>query len=294
MFLNNVLSLTDTERRFINRFVEDLCKIENIQAIVMGGSHATGRANKNSDIDLGIYYREEAPFSIEDIRTVANKYAKSNKAVVVGFYEWGPWVNGGAWIPTEVGKVDILYRNINHVETCIHNAQIGIWENHFEQQPPYGFTSMTYLAECSVCLPLFDPQPIFPRLKELVATYPQALKKAVISSSLWSAEFTLAQVDGYQSQNDMYNLIGCFTRSLKNITEALFALNEIYPIGDKNAIQILSKETIVPSGLAQKVNAILMVSLGNLDVSVKNMKALFTEVVELTDGLYEAKFEFKK
>jgi len=45
--------------------------------------------------------------------------------VVVGFYEWGPWVNGGAWMHTEVGKVDILYRDINQIENTIDEAQLG-------------------------------------------------------------------------------------------------------------------------------------------------------------------------
>lgn len=37
--------------------------VDGIDAIVLGGSHATGTANKDSDIDIGIYY-DEASFDL--------------------------------------------------------------------------------------------------------------------------------------------------------------------------------------------------------------------------------------
>ena len=37
-------------------------------------------------------------------------------SIVTGMDEWGPWVNGGAWIQTPVGKVDFLYRNLDQVQ----------------------------------------------------------------------------------------------------------------------------------------------------------------------------------
>ncbi|MGE8380810.1 MAG: nucleotidyltransferase domain-containing protein, partial [Sphingobacterium sp.] len=137
MILKDISSLTDAKKQFIIRLTEDLNKIENVQAIALGGSHATGRANTSSDIDIGVYYYEKEPFSIEMIKEIARKYAVNDDPVVVGFYEWGPWVNGGAWIHTEIGKVDILYRNINQIENTVADAQLGKWENHYEQQPPY-------------------------------------------------------------------------------------------------------------------------------------------------------------
>lgn len=293
MILKDISSLTDAKKQLIMRLTEDLNKIENIQAIALGGSHATGRANKNSDIDLGIYYYEKEPFSIGMIKEIALKYAINDDSVVVGFHEWGPWVNGGAWIYTEIGKVDIIYRNINQVEITIADAQSGKWENHYEQQPPYGFTTMIYLAECVSCVPLIDPKQILHRLKQASATYPQALKASVVNSALWSAEFTLAHAHGFALQKDMYNLLGCFTRTLKSIIEALFALNLIYPISDKYAVQLLSNAAIVPVNLEEKVNAILEVEPTLAEKNVVSIKNLFAEVVALTNDLYHPKFNFK-
>ena len=294
MILKDISSLTDAKKQLIVRLTEDLNKIGNIQAIALGGSHATGRANKNSDIDLGVYYYEKEPFSIEMIKEITRKYATTDDSVVVDFYEWGPWVNGGAWIHTEIGKVDILYRNINQVENTIADAQFGKWENHYEQQPPYGFSTMIYLAECVACVPLIDTKQILHRLKQASLTYPQALKTSVINTALWSAEFTLAHAHGFAMQKDIYNLLGCFTRALKSIIEALFALNLIYPISDKYAVQLLSNAAIVPANLEEKVNAVLEVDLTVAEKNVASIKTLFMEVVALTNGLYQPKFNFKK
>ncbi|MCY4780582.1 nucleotidyltransferase domain-containing protein [Sphingobacterium sp. UT-1RO-CII-1] len=294
MNLNNIKSLTDQKKQFITQFVQDLNKIENLTAIALGGSHATGRANENSDIDMGLYYEEESPFDIQEIERIAKKYSTDESPVVVGFYEWGPWVNGGAWLHTAVGKVDLLYRNINQIKRTIADAQLGKWENHFEQQPPYGFTSMIYQAECLACIALSDANHILQELKNSAANYPLALKVNVINTALWSAEFTLAHADGFAKQNDSYNTFGCFTRALKSITEALFAINEIYPISDKLAIELLSKFQIIPNNFKEKVDAILHSDTQNLDKNVDFIKKMFTEVVSLTNGLYRPKFDFKK
>jgi len=66
--------------------------IHGVRAVVLGGSHARGRAQLGSDIDLGILYSEAAPFSIQRVRELADAVNDSAGPVVTNFYEWGPWV----------------------------------------------------------------------------------------------------------------------------------------------------------------------------------------------------------
>lgn len=293
MVPHNILSLTDARKQFITQMVNELAKVDGIQAVVLGGSHATGRANENSDIDLGLYYEANNPFSIDTIREFAKTYSEKAQPTVVDFYQWGPWVNGGAWLHTSLGKVDLLYRNIDHIKETIANAQQGKWENHYAQQPPYGFSSMIYLAECKCCVPLFDPGNVIQELKMSVSVYPKNLKDNVVNDSLWSAEFTIAHAETFAAQNDLYTTMGCFARSLKNIAEALFALNEIYPIGDKQAIPLLAKMPGVPNNFPEKVNAILTADSLSLNKNVVLLRNLFTEVVQLTGGSYQPKFIYR-
>lgn len=179
-----MITLPARKQQLLQDIVNDLKEIPDISAIVLGGSHAAGRATAQSDLDIGIYYHDTAPFDLTHIKEVALKYAVDGEPVVTGYYEWGPWVNGGAWINTASGKVDLLYKNISQISTTIEKAQAGIWENHFEQQPPYGFASVFYLGETQICVPLYDPHNVISQLKEQIQVYPPKLKQAIIQQSL--------------------------------------------------------------------------------------------------------------
>src|SRR5690349_2533544 len=100
------MNLPHAKQETLNNIVNDLKAIDNVSAIVLGGSYATGNATNASDIDIGIYYFNDKPFDIGIIKRVAEKYAIDNAPTVTEFYEWAPWVNGGAWIQTASRKVD--------------------------------------------------------------------------------------------------------------------------------------------------------------------------------------------
>ncbi|MBC9911582.1 nucleotidyltransferase domain-containing protein [Chitinophaga varians] len=284
------MSIPENKQRLLARIADDLQNVEGVAAVVLGGSYAAGMASDLSDLDIGIYYHVDKPFKIDDIKVVVEKYAVS-PATVTDFYEWGPWVNGGAWMITEEGKVDFLYRNIRQVQQTIDKAQQGEWENHFEQQPPYGFSSVIYLAEVSICQPLYDPMGVLAAWKKTVSVYPPLLKATIVRQSLWSADFTCWQATGFAEKQDVYNTVGCLTRAMKNIMAALFALNERYPLGDKRVPEQLQEAASVPADLWEKVNTILCASPDTLPENVAALKALHQEVVLLSDGLYKPLYQ---
>ena len=265
-----------------------------MEAVVLGGSYASGAATEASDLDIGLYYLDAEPFSIEDIRQAAVEIALPEKTpVVTGFYVWGAWVNGGAWIQTEAGKVDFLYRSLDHVGRVLREAQKGRWQHDYDQQPAHGFYSTGYLAETKICLPLYDPDGKIAELKRLVETYPPALKQTIVNDSLWSAEFTLQHACGFASKDDVYSTVGCLVRAAANLTQALFALNETYFLGDKRAMQTLAGFRRLPAGYVEAVTGILACP-GKDQVemmrSVEAMEGLWKRVVALTEGKYRAKF----
>ncbi len=231
------MNLPKLKDELLNQIVNDLKQADNIAAVVLGGSYATGEATEASDLDIGIYYSEKNPFIIDQIKLIAEKHAVRTP-VITDFYGWGQWVNGGAWIETSCGNVDFLYKNIEQIQSTIAKAKNGEWQNDFEQQPPYGFSSIIYLAETTNCIPLHDPENIIMDLKKQVEIYPPKLKQTVIQQSLWSAEFTIWHADIFYSRQDIYNVIGCLTRAVKHIVTALFSINELYFMGDKRAVKI--------------------------------------------------------
>jgi predicted nucleotidyltransferase len=278
----------------LDAIVSALKNVRGIVAIVLGGSHAAGLANEKSDLDIGLYYSEKSPFDIEKVRSIVSSFSVTGMPPVSDFYEWGPWVNGGAWIMTAVGKVDLLYRNIEQVQQTITDAVNGIWHHSFDQQPPFGFRSIIYLAETQVCKPLFDPQHILQSFKSQITPYPVKLRQVIISDSLWLAEFTLMQCVAFASIGDTYNTVGCFTRIVNYLVHALFAINETYPLGDKRALQIIATFSMSPFKIEEKLTRILGHAGTQTDELIENanlLKELWQQVVTLTDGQYEPRFK---
>src|SRR6185436_8557686 len=150
--------LSPDQRDVMSSLAKRLGAIHGVRAVVLGGSHARGRAQPGSDIDLGILYSEAAPFSIQSVRELADAANDTAGPVVTDFYGWGPWVNGGAWLTIGGQRVDFLYRSLEQLERVIAEAEAGRYELHYAQQPPFGFFSGAYLGEIAVCIPVFDPE----------------------------------------------------------------------------------------------------------------------------------------
>jgi hypothetical protein len=263
-------------------------------AIVLGGSYASGTAHTGSDMDIGLYYHEAQPFDLANIRRVAEWAAQGGSATVTGFYEWGAWVNGGAWIHNPLCKVDFLYRNIEQVQQTIAQAKRGVLQHDYDQQPAYGFYSVIYLAETQVCIPLYDPQGAIAALKEQVAVYPPEMKEQIVLDGLWSAEFTLLHGRGFAEKGDIYNTVGCLARAAANLTQVLFALNETYFIRDKQVMEAIARFPVCPAGYVEQVSGILAspgAEAASLRRSAEAMQAVWRSVVALTGGLYQPRFQ---
>jgi predicted nucleotidyltransferase len=290
----DVLNHLPKEKKvLVEQIVSHLQKVDGIQAVVLGGSYASGSQHHDSDIDLGLYSAPATPFRISDIRQIANEFSSSQTPVVTDFYEWGAWVNGGAWIQTAAGKVDFLYRNLDQLNQTIVETCQGIYHHDYDQQPSNGFYSVICLAETSICVPLYDPHGIINDLKQQVATYPPLLKERIIQDGLWSAEFTLSFARSFAKQNDIYNTSACLVRIAANLTQVLFALNETYFLREKQVLETINRFPLVPSDYAKRLTLTLGAA-GNdratLQSSVEQLYTLWKEVIELSPGSYQPKY----
>jgi hypothetical protein len=286
-------TIPPAKQEILRNAVDALMAVEGVLAIVLGGSYARGTQRANSDLDVGIYYTNSSPFSIERIRDIAIELSADKSPVVTDFYGWGPWVNGGAWIETPSGKLDLLYKNVEQIESTIQDATQGITHHDYNQQPTFGFYSVIYLAETHVCIPLWDPQGIIARFKEQVRSYPPKLKEAIVANTLWGAEFTLHFAIQYAQEGDVYNTTGCLTRVAGYLTQALFALNATYFINDKRALNAIKQFELYPPKYVERITQILACPGATSETrtqTVNSLQELWQEVVQLAGSLYEQKF----
>lgn len=292
--MKNLPNLPQEKLSLLEKLVDQLSQTKGVSAVVLGGSYASGTHHDKSDMDIGLYYDPAAPFSIDEIRRIAENVSADGTATVTGFYGWGAWVNGGAWIHTSHGKVDFIYRNLEQVRRTFAEAEQGISHHDYDQQPAYGFYSVIYLAETQICIPLYDPKSIIAELKKSIEKYPPKLKQKTIEDCLWSAEFTFIHARGFAAQGDIYNTVGCLTRAASNITQALFALNERYFMRDKKVLETLATFSNLPSDYIQELNRILSYPGGTaqeLTKSVHDLEQAWRSVVSLPGVDYEPKFK---
>ena len=290
--------LSPQQRELVSSLAKRLGAIPRIKAVVLGGSHARGRAQPGSDIDLYILYSEAAPFPIQSIRELAEVVNDTPGPVVTNFYGWGPWVNGGAWLTIGGQRVDFVYRSLEHLERVIAEAEAGRYKLHYAQQPPFGFFSGAYLGEIAVCIPLFDPEARLDLLKRRVADYPEALRQAVVQDYLWQAEMGLAAfAPKFAGRSGAYGTAACLTRAVNQLLLVLFALNRRYLMDDKTALAEVAEFEQAPREFGprvQKTLGHLGASPEELGAAVESVAQLFRETVELADGIYQPRFTLPK
>ena len=170
--------LSPEQRELVSSLAGRLGSIRGVGAVVLGGSYARGRARPGSDIDLGLLYSEASPFSVHSVRGLAEAVNDAPGPVVTDFYEWGPWVNGGAWLTVGGQRVDLIYRSLEHLGRVIAEAEAGRYQLDYAQQPPFGFFSATYLGEVAACVPLYDPEARLDPLKRRGARDPATHRAA--------------------------------------------------------------------------------------------------------------------
>jgi len=214
--------------------------------------------------------------------------------VVSGFYGWGPWVNGGAWLTIGGQRVDFLYRSIEQIERVIADAEAGRHELDYAQQPPFGFFSATYLGEVDVCIPLFESEDRLAPLKEQVAHYPEALRQAIVQEYLWAAEFGLgAFARTYAARADAYGTAASMTFAVNQLAMVLFALNRTYLINPKTALAEISEFERAPREFGPRVQRTLDhigSSAAELATAVDKIAQLLHDTIELAKGLYQPRF----
>jgi hypothetical protein len=262
-------------------------QIPGVAAVALGGSLARGRAQPNSDIDLGIYYHAAHAPNVQAFREAACTLGDANAGETVTDYGgWGAWVNGGAWLELEGQRVDWIYRDLGRVAEVIERCQRGRPERQVHGGHPHGFHSHIYLGEVFYSQTLSDPAGELARLKERVRVYPARLKEALIKTYLWEAEFALLISEKPISRGESSYVAGCFFECVYSLVQVLFALNERLFVNEKGAVEETGTLGRCPAGFADEVSSV-MGSIGNtpevLERSRRRLHVLLTQVAALTE-----------
>ncbi|MFK4488378.1 nucleotidyltransferase domain-containing protein [Bradyrhizobium sp. USDA 336] len=220
----------------LTRLTSVLADVPGVQAVVLGGSRARGRAHAASDYDIGLYFK--SALGTERLLAAARAIADDPAATTVTpVGEWGPWIVGGAWLSVGGRKVDLLYRDADAVEAVMESCRAGVVTMDYQPGHPHGFCSTIWMGEIAYCQPLHDPSGVIARLKSIALPYPEDLRSALIRRFQWEVLFSIENAELAAARNERTHVAGCLYRSLACIAQVLFAVNERYLINEKGALQ---------------------------------------------------------
>ncbi len=231
-----------------------LAAVDGVVGVTLGGSRARGAHTAASDTDLGLYYR--APLDVAALGSLAREVA-GPAATVTRSGDWGPWVDGGAWLHVDGVAVDWIYRDLDRVTGVWSDVSAGRFGFHAQVGHPLGFPDFAYPGELALGLVLADPSGELTRLHTEFQAYPPPLRDAIVGRSLWEAAFLLDIAAKALQRSDTYYLAGCLFRALGLCTHALHAHAGRWLINEKGAIDAATALTGAPPDFDERAYGVL-------------------------------------
>ncbi|MEI6481298.1 MAG: hypothetical protein WCO19_03270 [Candidatus Saccharibacteria bacterium] len=239
---------------------EVYAKLEHVCSVVIAGSLARGFSDKNSDIELYVYYDMQMPTEKEILNILQELPAKLTRSNDVHWHHkaWGYHTFFEYWGT----KFELGYRDIHEINVRLKNFQSGlILPQHGIHDTPFGHYE-SGLASCvEDCVILYDRNNDLNRLKEFNTAQGKTWILDEIFDYYVSDALTILEVKALPAaeRNDTFNYNACLARSVRSILIALFALNDTYFPGDKWNEKYLKRFKVIPKEFKKRINKIMHV-----------------------------------
>ena len=229
-------------------------------AVALGGSRGKGLADERSDLDFRYYYEHVIPDGARR-KELVDRY----KTLID---EWGArgFVIDGFWS-----------REVSEIDRRIDLQLTG--ENITPEPLPWAIWGYELLTDLYCQIPILDPYGIVARWKEKLSCYPAAMKTAILKHHLMVLTYWR---DDYHYVNkvergDFLFAEGLALKLVNSMVRVIFALNEVYYVGDGNNLRFIEDFEIVPEGFADRVARILHRS-GD-PISLSEQRELLVELI---------------
>ena len=258
--------VTKSELLVIARAIAtDFAKLEMVEAITLGGSLATGRANAGSDIDLYIYYSEPIPLELR-MNIIESRSSQME-------FDAPYWGSEDYWIEKESGiLVEAAYES-KWPEDYLKD----LFENN---RAHMGFTTSVWHSLLK-SKTLFDRNGWFASVQNLAnISYPESLAKAIIRKNFALLRGSLIehpkQLALAIERNDVIHVHHRIDMILACYFDVVFALNRKLHPGDKRMLEVTAAFEHKPQGMLEDVTGLLQ---------EKDFTKLKTRVDQLIDRL---------
>lgn len=218
--LGDMHEASDTLTRIVERFG----RLQQVCAIALGGSQATGLATADSDYDIYVFVTE--PLSPELRISIGEAFSKS--AQLVDY-----WGAGMEWDDDSGAHFDATFFDAAWVEANLERVILRC-------EPSLGWTTC-FWHTIKVCHVLHDPSGWLARLRQFAdVDYPQHLVDQIVALN---APVLRASFSSYRTQlvkavrrGDTVSVNHRIAAALASIFDIIFAVNKRTHIGEKRLL----------------------------------------------------------
>ncbi|MCD6285095.1 MAG: DUF4037 domain-containing protein [Anaerolineae bacterium] len=224
--------------------------------IAVGGAHAKGAEDAESDLDIYLFSEDALPSAERESRVL--ELCPGAQHIV----SWGdgcPFAQYGTDFDYRGLRVECWLRNTELIERAIVESQAGLVRREWVTWTTTGFYNHCALSDVNVMIPIDDPDGILARWKSVVATYPPKLRESIVHTHLQAARFWPSNFH-YSSaveRQDVIYTTGIVQQVVHNLIQVLFAINDTYFPGDKKLASALAHLDRVPGNLAARIEALI-------------------------------------
>ena len=259
--------------------------------IAIGGSHAKGISDEQSDVDIYLFAKLILPC---DQRSALIEHEIEKPGQVKSWGNDVEFVEGGTDFWYAGRKFECWLRNVQYVEKTLQMCEQGQVERTFVVWTVMGFYNYVVLSDIHGMQIVEDPYGFLGRWKAQIAKYPAALREAIVGRYLADAQFWPENFH-YRSaveRGDILYTSGIVQLVVYALIQVVFALNRVYFPGEKKVGVVLEKLDLQPRDFNQRIRELVYPgdagSIVHLQAQREALGRLVNEVKQLVD--YSKKF----
>ncbi len=265
-------------QQLITELSSSLSHFAEVDAIALGGSSSTQRAQSDSDIDIYIYLKNGSSINPIKRRSLAQARGVARPEINNLF-----WEAGDEWQEPSGVYVDLIYREKNWIEEQLekvlvkHEASVGystcIWFNVLHSTSLFDrtgwFSKLKNIAHVEYPIELRDAiiAKNYPLLRQLISSYKHQLCKAY-------------------NRRDYFSLNHRSSAFLASYFDIVFAINRLPHPGEKRLLQIVEATCpIKPKNIAliQKFAEACATAQPSIDVYIDQLVDELDQLIKASE-----------
>ncbi len=254
------------EKQIAQQLIEELCGLNGVDAVAVGGSRASGNADVKSDYDIYVYFTQKP--DEEDRKQLLGKYCSQYE---VGNHYWEYEDN---CILNDGVPMDIIYRPI-----MVFTDKNVTFDFLFGSKNGYSTCFLHNIATCHI---IYDKSGAFSKLQEgLKDEYPEKMRRDIIERNMKLLHGVLPsydkQIKKAVERGDMVSINHRTAGFLESYFDVIFALNKMTHPGEKKLIEICVKNCdILPANFEKNLKKLFSSMYKKYDL--KTLDAIVTEL----------------